>query len=58
VVDLRSGDTVHSLRFDGAIEEIYGVAALPGVKRPGALGLGTAEIRRTITIVRADGAEP
>jgi uncharacterized protein (TIGR03032 family) len=57
VVDLRSGDTVHSLRFDRAVEEIYGVAALSGVKRPGALGLNTAEIRRTITVARADGAE-
>ena len=50
VVDLRSGDLVHSLNFEGIVKELYDVVALPGVVRPTALGFKTDEIRRTITI--------
>ena len=50
VVDLRSGDLVHSLNFKGIVTELYDVVALPGVMRPTALGFKTDEIRRTITI--------
>lgn len=50
IVDLRSGDIVHWLRLDGIVEELYDVVALPGVRRPMALGFQTEEIRRTITI--------
>ena len=50
VVDLRSGDFVHSLNFKGIVKELYDVVALPGVMRPPALGFKTDEIRRTITI--------
>lgn len=50
VVDLRSGDIVHSLNFKGVVKELYDVVALPGVNRPTALGFKTDEIRRTITI--------
>lgn len=50
VVDLRSGDIVHSLTFGGILTELYDVVALPGVIRPSALGFKTDEIRRTITI--------
>ncbi len=50
VVDLRSGDSVHSLNFKGIVKELYDVVALPGVMRPAALGFKTDEIRRTITI--------
>jgi uncharacterized protein (TIGR03032 family) len=50
IVDLRSGDAVHWLRLDGIVEELYDVAALPGVRQPMALGLQTDEIQRTITI--------
>ena len=50
VVDLRSGDTVHSLTIEGVVRELYDVAVLPGVVRPSALGFKTDEIRRTITI--------
>lgn len=48
VIDLTSGDVVHELRISGAIEELYDVAALPGVRRPMALGFRTDEIRRVI----------
>jgi uncharacterized protein (TIGR03032 family) len=50
VVDLRSGDIVHWLRLDGVVEELYDVVALPGVRRPMALGFNNEEIQRTITI--------
>jgi len=49
VVDLRTGDTVHWLRLEGAVEELYDVVALPGVVRPTALGFKTDEIRYTVT---------
>lgn len=50
VVDLRSGDVVHSLTISGVVRELYDVVALPGVAMPSALGFKTEEIRRTITI--------
>ncbi|MCA9635356.1 MAG: TIGR03032 family protein [Myxococcales bacterium] len=50
VVDLERGDVVHWLRFDGAIQELYDVAVLPGARRPMAIGLRSDEIRRVITI--------
>ena len=48
--DLGTGDVVHWLRLEGMVRELYDVAALPGVRRPMALGLKTDEIRRTIAI--------
>ena len=50
VIDLRTGDAVHSLRFEGVVEELYDVAVLPGTRRPMALGLKTDEIRRTLSV--------
>ncbi len=50
VINLHSGDTVEWLRFEGAIEELFDVAAIPGVRCPLAIGLQTDEILRTITI--------
>jgi uncharacterized protein (TIGR03032 family) len=52
VVDLLTGDTVHWLRREGLVEELYDVAVLPNTRRPMALGLRTDEIRRTITVGR------
>lgn len=50
VVDLRSGDTVHWLRIEGVVEELYDVVILPGVRRPMALGFKSDEIRRVLTM--------
>jgi len=50
VIDLRSGATVHWLRIEGIIEELYDVVVLPGVRRPTAIGFVTDEIRRVISI--------
>ena len=50
VIDLRTGDVVHTLRIEGVVEELYDVVVLPGVQRPMALGFQSDEIRRTITV--------
>ncbi len=50
VIDLRTGDVVHSLRLEGVVEELYDVQVLPGVRRPMAIGFRTDEIRRVITM--------
>ena len=50
VVDTESGDTVHWLRLEGVVEELYDVVVLPGVQRPMAIGFKTDEIRRVLSI--------
>ncbi|MBD2261265.1 TIGR03032 family protein [Pseudanabaena sp. FACHB-2040] len=50
VIDLRSGDIVHSLRIDGVVEELYDVQILPGIRRPMAIGIRNDEIRRFIRV--------
>jgi uncharacterized protein (TIGR03032 family) len=50
VIDLRSGDLVHSLRIEGVVEELYDVQVLPGIRRPMALGFRSDEICRIISI--------
>ena len=50
VIDLRSGDIVHSLRLEGIIEELYDVAVMPNIRRPMTIGFKTDEIRRIITM--------
>ena len=50
VIDLRSGDIVHSLRIEGVVEELYDVQVLPGVRRPMAIGFKSDEIRRVVTM--------
>ena len=52
VIDLRTGDIVHSLNIEGIVEELYDVVTVPNVFRPMALGTISDEIRRTITIGR------
>jgi uncharacterized protein (TIGR03032 family) len=50
VIDLKRGDVVHSLRIEGIVMELYDVIALPGVRRPSALGFKTDEIRRVLSV--------
>lgn len=50
VIDLRSGDTVHWVRVEGMVSELYDVAVLPGVARPMALGFKTDEIQRVVAV--------
>ena len=50
VVNLRTGDVVHSVNIAGVVCELFDVAVLAGVRTPSALGFKGEEIRRTITI--------
>lgn len=50
VIDLRSGDVVHWARLEGVVQELYDVVALPGVRRPMAIGFRSEEIRRVVSI--------
>jgi uncharacterized protein (TIGR03032 family) len=50
IIDLKSGDSVHWLRVEGVVRELYDVAVLPDVTRPMALGFKTEEIQRMIAI--------
>jgi len=50
VIDLRTGDAVHWVRFSGVVQELYDVAVLPGIRRPSAIGFRSDEIRRVITV--------
>jgi len=50
VIDLRTGDTVHWVRLEGMVSELYDVAVLPGVTRPTLFGFKSDEIQRTIAI--------
>ena len=56
VVDLKSGDTVHWLRIDGVIEELYDVVMLPGARRPMAIGMVSGDIRRVISVAGESAA--
>ena len=46
VVDLENGQTVQWLRFEHTIQELYDVAALPGVMQAEALGFRGEELER------------
>ncbi len=50
VVDLDSGQIVHRLEIEGIVTELYDVQALPGVRRPMALGFKSDEIYRLLTL--------
>ncbi|MEJ1970538.1 MAG: TIGR03032 family protein [Rhizomicrobium sp.] len=50
VIDLRSGDILHSLSIGGIVTELYDVAVLPGVRQPSMVGLDSEEQKRTISV--------
>ena len=49
VVDVDLGELVEWLLIEGPVRELFDVCALPGARRPAAIGLLTDEIRREIT---------
>ncbi|WP_425395850.1 TIGR03032 family protein [Aeoliella sp.] len=55
IVDLVSGETVHTLEIQGRIAELYDVAVLRGIKRPAALGLTPESLRYNVW-ADADGS--
>ena len=50
VIDLRTGDCVHSLQLEGIIEELYDVAIIPQRRRPMAIGIKNDEVRRVLRV--------
>ena len=48
VVNLETGDVEHAVEMEGAVQELYDVAVIPGIRRPKILGFKTEEIRFTI----------
>jgi uncharacterized protein (TIGR03032 family) len=48
-INLATGDAPHWLRFAGAVEELYDVAAIPGVRAPAAIGFMGDEIKRFVS---------
>ncbi len=49
IVDLKTFDAPHWLRFGGIVKEWYDVGLLPGVIRPMAVGFKTDEVRRYLS---------
>lgn len=49
IVDLRSGDLVEWIRLDGAIKELFDVAAIPDVACPMALGINSPDIQSLVS---------
>ena len=56
VIDLRTGDIAHWLRLEGAIQELYDVVTLPGVRSPEVVALDSEALGRTITVDAAAAA--
>lgn len=50
VVDLNTGDTLHWVRLDGVVTELYDVTALAGIKNPSLVGFKSDEIKRMIKV--------
>ena len=48
VIELATGNVVEWLFVDGPMRELFDVAALPGVRRPMALGLVAEDIRTAV----------
>ena len=50
MVDLKTGDVVHSLFIEGIVTELYDVAVLPGIRQPTMVGLDSEDQKRMISI--------
>jgi uncharacterized protein (TIGR03032 family) len=50
VIDLKTGDIVHTLTIEGIIDEIFDVGVIPETVNTQAIGFKTDEIRRVISI--------
>ena len=55
VVSLERGETLHWLRIEGDIQELYDVVLLPDVHRPRAAGIQDDEVNHNIWFVDDDG---
>jgi len=50
VVDLTTGNVVHTLNIEGIVNELYDVVVLPHIRRPMAIGFQNDDIRRVLKI--------
>ncbi|WPB83887.1 DUF4915 domain-containing protein [Sediminicoccus rosea] len=50
VIDLASGQITDWVRIEGVIDELFDVAALPGVRNPSAIGIKGTDIGRVLSI--------
>ena len=50
VINLQTGDTVHSLTITGVIQELFDVRTIHGALAPMAIGFQNDEIRRLISV--------
>ena len=50
VVDLRNGETVAFIEFEGTVEEVFDVQVLPGIRNPAVVGLQKKTIQRACVI--------
>lgn len=50
VIDLNTGDIVHSIKITGLVRELYDVVVIPNIKRPMAIGFKSDEINHTLNI--------
>ena len=55
VINLHSGEIVHSLFLDKPIEELFDVVVLPNVCRPMSLGFQDEDIERLVTFPSSNG---
>jgi uncharacterized protein (TIGR03032 family) len=49
IVDTRTGDILHWIRFEGAVRELFDAAFIPDVRAPMFVALGNPEMRTLIT---------
>ena len=55
IIDINTGDIVHSLHIDGAVEELFDIVVLPNVQLPRALGFQNDDIDRLISFPGSGG---
>jgi len=55
VVDIKSGQTVATLEFQAAVEEIFDVQLLPGLRFPAVIGFQKEAIQNTFVVPREAG---
>lgn len=55
VIDIDSGEIQHALRIEGAVEELFDIVALPGVRQPRASGFQDDDIDRLVNYPGSNG---
>ena len=58
IIDTRTGDIMHWIRFEGAVRELFDACFIPGVRAPMCVGLGNPEMRTLITFAGEPSGSP